>query len=127
MCRCRALQLATARRRIDREISGQHALESPNAAQTTSATHGGSITMNPQIPVPSRASSSTWIRPTWIKSTRRISVGRRASFAVLGLAVLLNGPSVALATPPNGFASDITKTTFDWLRIIYGQDQKNDP
>jgi hypothetical protein len=30
------------------------------------------------------------------------------------------------ATPASGFASDVAKTTFDSLRIIYGQDQKKD-
>jgi hypothetical protein len=39
---------------------------------------------------------------------------------------LLNGPGVALATDPVGFVSDSAKASFDSLRIIYGQGQKND-
>lgn len=75
--------------------------------------------MNTQIPVPPNAPSSTWIRST-------LRTGRRASFAVLSLAVLLNWPGVALATDPVGFVSDSAKASFDSLRIIYGQGQKND-
>jgi len=76
--------------------------------------------VNTQLPVPTSALSSTWNRSNWI------AAGRRASFAALSLAVVLNWPGVVSATPANGFASDVAKATFDSLRIIYGQDQKND-
>jgi len=73
------------------------------------------MSLNSQMQVPRAAPSST-----------RINAALRASFAGLSLAVLLNCPGVVMATPANGFASDVTKTTFDWLRIIYGQGQRDD-
>lgn len=76
--------------------------------------------MKTQILVPSSAQLSTWIRSTWL------GAGRRAPFVLIGLLVCLNWPGVALATLASGFASDVTKVSFDSVNIIYGQGQKND-
>ncbi len=70
--------------------------------------------MKTQILVPSSAASSTSIR-----------AGHRAPFVLFGLLACLNWPGVASATPASGFASDVTKTSFDSVRIIYGQDVKD--
>jgi len=95
--------------------------------------------MNIQIQTRANHTASTWIRAASMRSASirsalirsgsmrsaplrpgRPRVTWRALSAILVLAASLGWTPFVSATPANGFASDVTKGSFDSLHIVYG-------
>jgi hypothetical protein len=92
--------------------------------------------MNIKIQIPTSDTTSTKMPTASLRSAPARSAttraNRRALFVILGLAASLSWPAFVSATPANGFASDVTKASFDSLHIVYAQEPKirllvNDP